>query len=209
MAAWKKLGCLSTAILLSALAMPVLGQAAPGGDNGGGGGAGANGGGGGGGGRGNRGGGNFDPAAMRQRMMDQLKTDLGVTDDEMAAIQPKIEAVMTARRDLMTNNFGGMGGGRRGRGGQGGGAAPGGAADPAAAGGAAAPALSPLAQARKDLTDILANKDAPADQIKAKLDAYRDAKKKATDDLTKAQADLKQVLTQRQEAVLVLNGMLD
>ena len=56
-------------------------------------------GGGGGGGRRGGGGGNFDPAAMRQQMMDRMKETLGASDDEWKALQPKLEKVMTAQRD--------------------------------------------------------------------------------------------------------------
>src|SRR5882724_3741987 len=67
-----------------------------------------------GGGRGNRGGGNFDPAAFQQRMLDGIKTSLGVNDDEWKALQPKIEAVTKAQRDARTGGgFGNFGGGRR------------------------------------------------------------------------------------------------
>jgi hypothetical protein len=45
--------------------------------------------------------------------------------------------------------------------------------------------------------------------IKTKLDAVRQARSKARQDLIAAQQDLKSVLTERQEAVMVLNGFLD
>src|ERR1019366_3302459 len=85
-----KLGILASAVLMGSMAIPVLAQAPAGG--GGGGGGGFQGGGGGGG-----GGGGFQN--FRQRMIDQMKADLGSTDDEFAALQPKIEAVMAAQRD--------------------------------------------------------------------------------------------------------------
>jgi phage terminase Nu1 subunit (DNA packaging protein) len=47
------------------------------------------------------------------------------------------------------------------------------------------------------------------DLIKAKLDAYRAAYAKAASDLTAAQADLQSLLTQRQEAALVLSSILN
>jgi Spy/CpxP family protein refolding chaperone len=59
------------------------------------------------------------------------------------------------------------------------------------------------------LQTTLDNKDAKPEEIKAKLTALRDARNKAKEDLTKAQADLKELLTQRQEAVLVNMGLLD
>src|SRR5690242_17995936 len=68
---------LAVAVLCLAAA-PAFGQAGGGGAGGGGG----------------RGRGNFDPAQMRQRMEERLKTELGVSDDEWKALQPKVEKVM-------------------------------------------------------------------------------------------------------------------
>jgi Spy/CpxP family protein refolding chaperone len=132
-----------------------------------------------------------------QRYMDMMKQQLGLSDDEFKAIQPKMEAVMNARNSA--RGQGGFGGGRN-RGGQNGGNAP---ADPNA------PAPSAAAKASADLKTTLDNKDASADEIKAKLAALREARTAAKADLVKAQADLKEVLTQRQEAVLVNMGILE
>src|SRR5258708_5221752 len=60
----------------------------------------------------------FDPAAMKERRLTQLKEQLGPTDDEWKVLQPKIEKVM----DAQMAGFGGGGFGR-GRGGNGGAAA--------------------------------------------------------------------------------------
>jgi hypothetical protein len=169
--------------ILGAAAMPAFGQA------GGGGGGGGQGGGGG-------GRGQWNPQAM----MDRLKTDLGATDDEFAAIQPKIEKVQQLQREAMGGGRG-FGGGRGNRGGGQGGQ-----------GGnnqAAATPTTPVATAAADLRKTLDDKDAKPEDIKAKLDALRAAKKTAKEDLVKAQDDLKSVLTQRQEAVLVERGMLE
>jgi hypothetical protein len=214
-----RIAALASSVLLAALAMPVLGQANGGG--GGGGGGGGNGGGGGGfGGGGGGGGRNFDPAAMRQRRLDGIKQQLGATDDEFAALQPKIEKVMDLQ--MQAQPFGGFGGrgGRRGGGGGGGnggggggfGGGGGGGGNGGGGGGGAAPANAapnPVRDALTALNTTLQNKDASADEIKEKLTALRDARAKAKDDLTKAQQDLQSVLTQRQEAVLVTQGMLD
>lgn len=140
-------------------------------------------------GRGNRG--NFDPQQFRQRMEDRLKEQLGVTDDEWKALQPKVEKVMDAQRDAM----GGRGmfrGGRRG-------------GDPNAS---AAP-TSPVQEKARALQTVLENKDAKPEEIKAALSAYREARVKARADLTKAQDELRELLTTRQESVLVMMGMLE
>ena len=148
---------------------------------------------------GQNGGGGGGRANYQQQMMDRLKSDLGTTDDEFTAIQPKLEKVMQAARDSRVNPFGGR---NRGRGG-------GGNGGDANGGGQPTPPESPLATAVADLKKVTDDKDAKPDDIKAKLEAVRAAKKAAMDDLAKAQEDLKSVLTQRQEAVLVERGMLD
>jgi hypothetical protein len=50
---------------------------------------------------------------------------------------------------------------------------------------------------------------APADQIKAALQKVRETPKRKQADLVKAQEELRQVVTTRQEAVLVSFGTLD
>jgi hypothetical protein len=151
----------------------------------------------GGGGRRNRGGGGgggggFDPAQFRQQRLDRIKEQLGAKDDEWKVLEPKIGKVI----DAQTANFRGFGGGFGGRNRQGG-------------GNMGAAANNPVAQAMEGLRTTLDNKDASADDISKKLTALRDAREKARAELTSAQKDLKEVLTQRQEAVLVVNGMLE
>ena len=128
----------------------------------------------------------FDPAAMKERRLTQLKEQLSPTDDEWKVLQPKIEKVM----DAQMAGFGGF----RGRGGNN--------------GGDNTP-QTPTAKAQQELRTLLENKDASADDIKAKLAALREARAKTRADLEAARKDLKEVLTQRQEAVLVTNGMLE
>lgn len=198
----KKVGLLAAILMSGALAMPVMAQAAdpaaqpaaqPPANNGAGGGR-----------------GNFNPAAMRAQMLDRLKTQMGATDDEFAAIQPKLEKVMTLQRDA--NGGGGRGGfgaggaagGRRNRGG----AAADAGATPAATP-AAGTELSAVQKASADLRAALDDKASTPADIKTKLDAFRAAKAQAKTDLAAAQKDLASVLTQRQEALLVMNGMLN
>ncbi len=124
-------------------------------------------------------------------MMDRLKEQLAAKDDEWKVIQPLLEKVMTAQRDSRGGFFGG--GGRRG----GGNAA------------AATTPETPVAKAAADLRTTLENKDAKAEDILAKLKALREARAKAREELTKAQEELKKVLTQFQEATLVVNMILE
>ncbi|MDP9175038.1 MAG: hypothetical protein M3O30_14420 [Planctomycetota bacterium] len=192
-----KIGSLIALLLVCLMATSTFAQAT-GAGNGGGPGAGGGGGGGGnggGGGRGNR----------AQRMMDTLKQQLGATDDEFAVLQPKIQKVMTTQQEA--GNGGGMrglfGGGRRGQNGQGG--QNGGGAQ----GGNPPGPQTAVQQAQSDLRTTLANQSATAEEIKAKIDTLRQARAKAREDLTSAQTDLKSVLTQRQEAIMILAGLLD
>jgi hypothetical protein len=138
--------------------------------------------------------------------MDTLKQQLGSTDEEFAALQPKIEKVQALQRDAGTNGGGrgggafGAGGGRRGGGGPGG---------PGGGGGATTQPVSAVAQAQADLRAALDDKTSTPEVIKSKIDALRQTRGKAKEDLLSAQADLKSVLTQRQEGVLILFGLLD
>ena len=135
---------------------------------------------------------NLDPAQMRQQMMDRMKESLGVSDDEWKVIQPKLEKVMTLSRDA---RGGGMG--MRG---------PGGPDD------ANQPAPEPqteVGKANQALGKVLENKNAKPEEIKAALQAFRDAKAKAKTQLEAAQKELREVLTVRQEVLLVQRGTLD
>jgi len=190
MASVKKIGFLATSLLMGSLVVSTFGQTQPPGGNppdpnnpqqGG-----------------RR---NFDPAQYRQRMMDRLKTELGATDDEMTALGPKIEKVMTLQRDAGGRGFRGRGGG-----------GPGGPGGPGGTGGTPPPVdpnASVVQKASADLRAVLENKDAKPDEIKAKLDALRAARADAKTQLAAAQQELRGLLTQRQEAVLVESGMLE
>jgi hypothetical protein len=149
------------------------------------------------GGGGGQGGGNFDPAAMRQNFLDRIKEQMGAKDDEWKVIEPKLTKVMDAQRSARAGGFGFGGFGGRGGGGGGGGNRGGANAD------------TPTAKAMQDLRETLDNKDASADDIAKKLTALRDARDKARAELLATQKDLKEILTQRQEAVLVMMGQLE
>jgi hypothetical protein len=157
-------------------------------------------------------GGGFDPAQMRQRMMDRYREVLDVkSDDEWKILQTRIEKVTTARRALGGGGFGMMGGFRGGPGGPGGqggpggppgqgGPPPGGAGGPGGFGPPSNPEMEALQQALDD--------NASNDQIKAKLTALRESRKTKQAALEKAQDELKQLLSAKQEAAAVLAGLL-
>jgi len=143
------------------------------------------GGGGGGGGRGN-----FDPAAMQERTVDRTITDLELKDEEATVIKPLLTEVVKCQ---MSQMMGRMGGGRGGRGG-------------AAAGAGGGRTQAPEIQALRDAVD---NTSTPAAELQAKMKAVRDARKKAEEALQKAREALRKAVTARQEAQLLLSGILD
>jgi hypothetical protein len=146
------------------------------------------------------GGGGFGGRGPRMNPMDFVKQQLNVTDEEWTVLQPKVEKVLTMSREL---RFGGMMGMMRGRrGGQGGG-------EPAENAPAAPAQVSDLQEKTSDLRTTLDNKDSDPKDIAQKVAALREARKEAQEELTKAQAELKKLLTPRQEAQLVLMGILD
>lgn len=145
------------------------------------------------GGPGGPGGGNFDPEQMRARMMERVREQFGVKDDaEWKIISERIEKVSAARREV-GGGMGMFGGGRGGPGGGGGGGRGGFGGEPSAEATALRSAIE---------------NDASADDIKAKLAAYRESQKAKEAKLAKAQEDLRQVLTAKQEAAAVLAGYL-
>jgi hypothetical protein len=150
--------------------------------------------------------GNFDPAQMRQRLMDRLKEQMDVKDDaEWKIIEERIGKVMDARRDALATEMGGMFGGSRSRGG---------GSDSSSTSSSDSGSSrrrggffgepSPEVEALRKAVDDKAGKE----EIQAKLSALRKANKEKQKALEKVQSDLKSVLDSRQEAVAVLNGLL-
>jgi hypothetical protein len=158
----------------------------------------AGGGGGNGGGRRFRNGGGQggDPAQFQQRMMDRYKEQLGFTNDtEWSAVQPLVQKVAEARLETARSMFGGFR-----RGGPGGPGGPGGGG-----GGAFGGQTDPDREALQQAIDS----NAPAAQVKTLLEKYRAAQKAKQAKLEAAQADLRKVLSQKQEASAVLAGLLN
>ncbi len=160
-----------------------------------------------------------DPGARRQRgqggpggnmedfikrMNERMKTSLKVTDEEWSVLQPLIEKVQTSQREAGAGRggFGGFGGfgGRGGTGGQGGNNN----------GGATPPAdTRPGAAEGTALRTALESDSTSPEEIKAKLAAVREIRKKGAAELAVARENLKKVVTVRQEAVLVSMGLLE
>lgn len=68
---------------------------------------------------------------------------------------------------------------------------------------------NPVQQASEALQQTLEKSDSTPEDIKAKLLGFRSAREKANQELSKAQQELREVLTVRQEARLVLIGLLN
>ncbi len=150
---------------------------------------------------------NFDPEQMRARMMERYRERLEVKDDaEWKLVSERIEKVMTARRES-GGGFGGMGmmGGPRRQGGD----------QPQAPQGQQAqqgqqgqrrfgPAQLPEAEALQKAIEAKASNE----EIKAKLASLREARKTKEAAVEKAQDDLRKLVNVRQEAELVLMGVL-
>jgi hypothetical protein len=66
-----------------------------------------------------------------------------------------------------------------------------------------------LQKSASDLCKVLANKEAEVEDITKSLAAYRKVREEAKAELAKAQAELRKVVSVRQEAQLVLTGLLD
>lgn len=150
--------------------------------------------------------GNFDPAQMRQRMMERYKEQLEVTDDaEWKLISERVTKVTEARMAVGMGGGRGMFGAPRNRGG-GGGNAGGDQANNNANrrqrfGGEPDPDQEALQKAIEG--------KASNEELKAKLAKYRESKKAKQAKLVAAQDELRKVLNVRQEAISVDMGLLD
>jgi predicted nucleic acid-binding Zn ribbon protein len=135
--------------------------------------------------------GRFDPEAMQKRMADMMKERLEISDEEWKVVEPRLRKVMDLSRDV---RFGGMGmfsrdgrmGGRR-----------------------ADSQQNSAEKAQQELRETLEKDTVAPELIKAKLTALREAREKLRLELITAQQELSEVLTLKQEAQLVLMGILE
>ena len=144
--------------------------------------------------------GNFDPEQMRVRMMERYREAFEVKDDaEWKLLEGRITKVTDARREM---------GGGRGFGGPGGPGGRRGGGDGGDQGGDRRRSFfgepSPEAEALQKAIEAKASND----EIKTKLAKYRESQKTRQANLEKAQAELRQVLSVKQEANAVLMGLL-
>jgi hypothetical protein len=138
--------------------------------------------------------GNFDPAQMRQRMMDRAKEQLEITDDaEWKAIEPLIQKVMDTRMAAGPGMGRGMFGGPR-RGGDN--------------NNDRRPNFGPQPSAEVLALDRAIESKASNSELKAAMAKVAEFRKAKQAELEKAQADLRKVLSVRQEAIATANGWL-
>ena len=148
------------------------------------------------------GGGNFDPAQMQQRIMDNAREQLGLTNDtDWNAIQPLVQKVMDARRDTMGGGMGRL----LGRGNRGGNNNNANANNNGGRRGGFGGTPSPEAEALQKAVDD----NAPTAQVKAALAKYHASQKDKQAKLVQAQENLRKVLTIKQEAQAALLGLVE
>jgi hypothetical protein len=137
----------------------------------------------------------FDREAMQTRMLEMMKERIGATDEEWTVIQPRLSEVMTLQQSArggMRGMFGPGRGGRNRDGQQ-----------------STETVTDPVEKASQELQETL-DKEAPSNtEIQNKLLALRGAREQAKQKLVAAQQKLREVLSVKQEAQLVIMGMLD
>lgn len=133
----------------------------------------------------------------QQREAERLQDELGATDEEFALLNPRIEKIRTLQRERMMAER--MGGNDR-RGGPGGFFG-------------ADVELSEQGQALRDaaqsLRESLEDEDASADAIKQALTSLRETRAAMDTQVKAAQEELRGLLTARQEASMVVQGVLE
>lgn len=140
--------------------------------------------------RGGRGPGNFNREDFMQRMVDRMRERYEFSEAEWKVIGPKFTALMTMNMENRTGGgFNLFGGGRRG--------------GPGGRGGDTGGDDSARDVLRKALES-----NASASAIKEKLAAFRAEKEAQAAKVKKAQDELRQLLTVKQEAYAVIDGLL-
>lgn len=146
---------------------------------------------------------------MEERMAERMKEQLEITDAEWKVLQPRFQKVTELQRQAMGGGRGMMGmmmGGRGGRGGQGG--------RPGQEGQQRGPRpdgdrpQSAVQQAAEGLRTVLESDNPSPEQLKSALGKLRSAREQAKQELLKAQGQLRELLTLKQEAMLCMMGIL-
>jgi hypothetical protein len=131
----------------------------------------------------------MDPQEMQKMILERMKTQLVAIDAEWTKIESPLKKVMT-----LTNETNPRGAGMRGPRPE----------QPAEAG-----EQSAVQKASIAMREVVQKADLTAEEVSARLAAFRAAKEAAKKELAAAQDELKKVVNARQEAKLVLVGMLN
>jgi len=149
-------------------------------------------------------------AEWQKRADERLRKELKIkTDEEWEIIKEKIEKVRKFRNVLRMSKSSTRGYIGRARMQKGGREIPKFWADREKNFLAENPDAAPVFEAAKALGQILAEDNALDDEIEQKMKQYRDALAAFQQNLLKAQADLKQIIDVRQQALLLGQGILD
>jgi len=135
-----------------------------------------------------------DSGQMQSMIIQRLKELMGATDEEWTVIGPKVLTVYTLvssqSRGIQTRSL--MGNSSQGRGG---------------AGSQSSSATSD--KTLEELQTLLSSEDTTTTQLKNKISEVRKAKEESRQKLAKAQKDLRELLSLKQEAVLISIGLLE
>lgn len=140
---------------------------------------------------------------FRQQMQERMREQLGASEEEWKVLYPRIQKVQQLQRQTRGGFWSMVGwGGRQARRGRRGGQAQ-------------RPEVAPqrerseVEKKTEALRNLLEDKSSGAEPLKVALDALRKARAKARQELEAARKELRNVVTVRQEAQLVLIGILD
>jgi hypothetical protein len=141
-----------------------------------------------------------DPTILRRaalmRTLERLRIQLKPTDEEWKVLSPRIEKLLLAQQDVRAGIRG------AGRGGLGGGAF-------GNFGGNNLAPTTEVEEAAAELREVAQDLSVNSAEAKRRLSIYRKAREKARQRVEQAERDLKEVLSQRQEGLLVMLGVLE
>ena len=142
-----------------------------------------------------------DPNILRRaamnRYLEQLRKRLGASDEEWAVLAPRLENLLRAQQEARAGVSGFRGGGGPGDGRGGGFLAP------------ARQKPSDLEMAAEAVRLAARDPDVPNRDTSLALKEYRKERDKARAKLAAAEQELRDLVTQRQEAILVMLGVLE
>lgn len=144
-----------------------------------------------------------DPAQMQELMMKRLQEDLKASEEEWGVMMPLVSDVMKLQRSQIRSGLG------MGPGGPGGPDGPGRPGEQGGPGMGSADSTGTSSPEATELKTTIDKENSSKDEIQAKLTAFRQARVKQEQALKAAREKLRTVLTVRQEAILVLSGLLE